>query len=558
MHTGRKTGDGTFSLFYRDGWAYLCVNPPAESGKPVYPEEIENRMRILEVPKVRRRTLEEIIDAGEGVPVPLVEWPAGKHLAASFKVEIAEDEMTAWVTVYPPKKGGEPPTRGEIMRELQTAGVVHGIDEVAVGALLAEGQYRVPVAIAFGTPPTHGASRTIRYHFNTNRGKPYLEMEFGRINLKELNFIEHCREDDLLAELLAPVSPVDGTTVTGRVLPAESDTREVHLNAGANTRLSPDRTQLHAAADGNVRLDERGRVVVEPVVKVRNVNYETGNIYFDGSVIVEGHVADGFVVESGGDIQVGKGVGKARLKSARNILLKTGMNGNTEGELDCGGDLFARYLESCSVVCHGNALIEEAIMHSRLTVWKHCVLNGRRSEIIAGSLIVGGSLWCKKLGNFNEARTRVALGVPPEVLLDYRDAKHTLEAKQDELSAAEDNLEKLRRALREGHDDERVTQTVQQLEAAIPELAAELAKLRHSVPELREKLRASRDSMLVVEDTIFRGAVITFGNLEYHVPEKGARKTTLRPGERGLVESGFDIRNKPVLRFEEHKEAASA
>ncbi len=550
MGSSRDATDGRFTLFYRDGWAHLTVEPPGEFGRPVYPEEVENRMKLLEVPKVRRRTIEEIINAAQGTPEPLTEWPAGKYLSATYRIEISDDEMEVYLTVHPPKKGGAPPGRADIDRELGNAGVVSGVDHDAVTALLAERRYGVPVLVASGTPPTHGTSRKITYRFNTNRGKPYLEMEFGRINLKELNFIEHCKENELLAELLPPVPPVNGETVTGRVLPAETETREVQLNGGANTRLSSDRTQLYATCDGNVRLDEHRRVVVEPVVQVRNVNYETGNIYFDGSVVVEGHVADGFIVEAGGDIQVGKGVGKARLQAGRNILLKTGMNGNGEGELECDGDLFSRYIESCQVACRGNILVEEAIMHSQVTVWKHCVLNGRRSEIIAGSLIVGGSVWCKKLGNLNEVRTRVALGVPPDLLLEYRNAKHGLETQQEKLNDTEDKLEKLKRALREGHNDERVTHAIRQLEESLPEINSEISTLRHRVPELREQLRASKDSMLVVEDTIFRGAAITFATQEYHVPDKGARKTILRPGERGLIESGFDARNKPTLQFE--------
>ncbi len=550
MRTGKNANDGSFTVFYRNGWAYLTVQPPAESGRPVYREEVENRMKLLEVPPVRGRTIEALIEAARGIPEPLVEWPAGRHLAAVITVHVSDDEMSAWVTVHPPKKGGAPPTPADIERQLASAGVVSGVDHNAVRNLLGGSRYGVPLLLAAGTAPINGSSRRIKYHFNTTRGKPYLEMEFGRINLKELNFIEHCKQGDLLAELLPPVAPVDGRTVLGRALPAQATTRSVSLSAGPNTRFNPDRTQLYAACDGNARLDERRQVVVEPVVKVKNVNYETGNIYFNGSVIVEGHIADGFVVQAGGDIQVGRGVGKARLQAGRSVLLKTGMNGNGEGTLQCAGDLFARYLESCSVTCRGNAFVEEAIMQSEVTVRKHCVLSGRRSEIIAGSLIVGGSLWCRKLGNFNEANTRIALGVPPEVLLEYRAAKGSLEDKYEQLNQSEEQLHKLERAMSDGHDDERVRQAARELEESLPQLSAEINELRHKVPQLRDQLQAARESMLVVEDTIFPGTVISFARQEYHVPDKGARKTILRVGERGLIESGFDIRNKPTLTFE--------
>lgn len=548
MEPPPESHDGTFDLFYRKGWAYLVVTPPSGRGKPVYPEQIENRMKIMRIPRVTGSRIRALAEEAAGRPVALIEWPDGRRLAARIEVETTENEMQAWVTLNPPLRGAAPPTVEDIEDELNQHGVIHGIDRDAVKRLIARQEYSRRTLVATGNAPIAGTANRVRYHFNTNRGKPYLEMEFGRINLKELNFIDNRHEGDVLAELMPPIEARDGRTVTGRTLIAERDTRPVQLNGGANTRLSPQRTELYATCDGNVRI-VGSKVIVEPVVKVRNVNYETGNIRFDGSVVVEGTIADGFVIEASGDIQVGKGVGKATLKAGGNILLKTGINGNGAGEIECDGDLFARYVESCSVTCRGNLLVEEAIMHSHLRVWKHCVLNGRRSEFIGGDIIVGGSLWCKKLGNFNEARTRVAVGVVPNLMITYRSTRQTLEQKQDQLDQAEARLAQLETAIGEGHDDERVLQAREQLRSDAGSLQTEINTLRRRLPHLRERLTASRRSMLVVEDTLFKGVILTFGNLEYRVPDNGVRRTVFRVGEYAIQESGFDYRHRPRLDF---------
>ena len=540
--------DGRFQLYYRKGWAYLTVEAPQGNGRPVYPEEVENRMKVLRVPRVSGRTIREIVEAAEGEPVALIEWPDGRSLAAAVTVTIAEDGMAASVSVAAPRKGASPPTVEDVLDELHSAGVVFGVDRSAVTSLLATSAYSIEAVVARGVEPVPGRGAAIHYHFNTNRGKPYLEMEFGRINLKELNFIDFREEDDLLAELMPPVTPVDGRTVDGATVKAPVDERNVELAAGANTRLSPDKTQLFAATDGNVRI-RANRVIVEPVVVVKNVNYETGNIHFDGSVVVEEAIADGFVVEARGDIQVGKGVGRAVLKAGGSVLLKTGINANGAGEIECGGDLFARYIESCSVTCHGNVIVEEAVMHSTLRVWGHCVFTGRRAEFIAGDIVVGGSFWCKKLGNLNEVATRVAIGVEPNLVLTYRTTRSNLDTKQDELDSTEQKAEQIGRAIREGHDDEKLPVALRQLQAAAENLRAELAVLRARLPSLRDQLAASRSGMLVAEDTIYHGVVITFGRMEFRVPDQGARKTILRAGEFEVIESGFDHHNRPKLDF---------
>ena len=546
-HSGSH--EGKFELFYRKGWAYLIVPPPKEGGKPVYPEEVENRMKMLGVPKVRTRIIRRIIDEASEQAERVVEWPEGSRLASEIHVRVADDRMTAWVTIDPPKRGAAPPFPEDVVEELELQGVRYGIDLEEIQRFVARRDFGTEKAAARGRPPVHGQAAKVEYHFNTNRGRPYLEMDFGRINLKELNFIENVTEGALLAELEDPVQPVDGKDVTGRPLPAEPAEGAAELKAGKNTRLSKDKMKLYAEIDGNAKL-ENGYVLVEKVVTVQDVNYETGNIRFDGTVVVKGSIADGFVVEATGDIQVGKGVGKVRLRADGNILLKTGINGNDEGYLECGGDLYSKYVERSIIVCRGNAFVEEAIMHSRLLVWKNCVLNGKRSEFIAGSLIVGGSFWCKKLGSIYEAKTHIAVGIVPDLVSSFQETKRTLDEKHDQRNKAEEQLAQLKRAADEGKEDERISTAREQLSETALSLEEEIGHLKTELAELKTRMRASRKSIVVVEDILYGGVTVTFGRLEYRAPDNGAKKTILKAGEDEVMETGFNPHERPKLDFE--------
>ncbi len=540
--------DGSFRLFYRHGWVWLAVTASGNNGHPVYPEDVKNRMRLLQMPRVSSREIRRRIDEADGSAHRLVEWPEGEYLASSVNVAVAEDGMSASVVVTAPRKGAAPPEREDILAELAGAGVTSGIDLDVLDRLLERGTYDKAVVVARGREPVFGSAGRIKYHFNTDRGRPWLEMEFGRINLKELNFIVNCSEGELLAELLPPVKPVDGMTVTGSRIPASRDAMKVQLPAGENTRLGDNGTRLYAAADGNVRLRD-GVVIVEPLIVVPAVNYETGNIYFDGSVVVEGSVADGFTVEAGGDIQVGRGVGRARLRAGGSVLLKTGMTGAEEGSIECDGDLLARYLESCTVLCRGNILVEEAIMHSRVTAWNHCVLSGRRAEFIGGELTAGGSFWCRKLGNFNEVSTRIAVGVDPNRMFAWRSARKNLEERKLELDRAEEQQDQLEKVIRDGRREERVRQARDQVQADAEGLRSEIAGLHKTIRTLRDQLEASRKSIVVAEEEIFPGVTVFFGMREYRSPDRGTRKTVLRLNAGGIEEAGLDPQNRPVLDF---------
>ncbi len=549
-----------FDIYYRRGWVYLVVHPfasvtedspAAHTGAAVpsiYPEDIENRLRLLGMPKVRASQLRQHIDEATGTPVRLVQWPEGERLASTFTVDIVEDEMSATVTVTAPQRGAAPPESADIEKALHDAGVTFGIDDVALTDLVKNRRYDTPVAVATGRQPVFGTARKIEYRFKQDRGKPYLHMAFDRINLKELNFIDNKKDGDLLAVLLPPVKPVDGSTVTGTRIPASRDDAVVTIPAGDNTRFNADRSELYAACDGNACFRD-GLVIVEPIIEVENVNYETGNIHFDGSVVINGSVADGFVVEAGGTIQVAKSVGRAQLKAQENILLQSGMNGNGDGILECGGNLFARYLESCTVRCKGNLFVEEAIMHSTVTVWNHCILNGRRAECIGGEYIVGGSLWCRKLGNQYDARTLVAIGVPPELFEEYRTARKELDAQEDQLETLEEKLNRIENAISDGKTDEKYLAAREQLRLDMATATARAGVLRRRVPALRDRLDPATASFVVAEDTLFNGVIVTFGKQEYRPAQSGTRKTVLRMAHGEIHADGFNRQDPPTLEF---------
>ncbi|MFW5686394.1 MAG: hypothetical protein ACOC0O_07070, partial [Spirochaetota bacterium] len=111
-------------------------------------------------------------------------------------------------------------------------------------------------------------------------------------------------------------------------------------------------------------------------------------------------------------------------------------------------------------------------------------------------------------------------------------------------------IDQIDRAVGDGHTDDRFSATREQLAAELVELQDEIPGVRRRVHDLRESLDASRESKLVVEDTIFKGAVVLFGTHEYHAPEKGARKTVLRMGVEGIVEEGFNPAERPSIPFE--------
>ena len=547
---GPADRDGSFELYYRDGWACLVVHPPHGSGRRVYHDDVVNRLRILGAPHVATADIRRIVHAGSGIEVRLVEWPGGDRLASSIDVVVEQDEMSAAMVVTHPMKGAAPPDVADLKRSLGGAGVVEGIDERMLAEIASGSHYDHPVVVANGRLPVNARSSRVVYHFDINRGKPYLVMEFDRINLRELKFVEYKESGELLAELEPPVPAVDGVTVRGVTVPATGDPLVVELKAGPGTSLEEGGRRLVATEDGNVRL-VKGIVTVEPVITVDRVDYSTGNIHFEGSVVVKKDVADGFVIEATGDVQIAEGVGRSTIRAGGDVLLQAGANGAGEGEIEAAGNILAKYIEGASVHCRGNLLVEEAIMHSKLTVWGNIALQGRRAEIIASTIVVGKSLWCKKLGSVAEAPLTISVGVDPELLLAYRKGITDLREAEELHTQLEEQISQIDKAIDEGKTDERLFDAREQLAGRRAELGESLPSLRHECHELRDRIVASRASRIVVEDTIYKGTVVQFGSHEYHAPPRGARKTILRRGIEGVEEEGFNPAEPPPFTFDD-------
>ena len=90
-----------------------------------------------------------------------------------------------------------------------------------------------------------------------------------------------------------------------------------------------------------------------------------------------------------------------------------------------------------------------------------------------------------------------------------------------------------------------------QLQADTTELTAAIAEIRNNARQLRDKLEASKNSMLVVEDTIFAGSFVSFGHAEYRPPTQGARATILTHRHGQIKESGYNPAERPKIDFEE-------
>jgi uncharacterized protein (DUF342 family) len=544
MNNSGSPKEGKFDLYYKEGFATLIVYPPEEGGLPVYPEDIRSRMKILGISSVRLQLLVKAIEEASTLPVRLVEWPEGVLLSSQIQITIQSDLMSAEAIITAPKPGGGELSLKEIYDEIKKVHINYGIEEAAIHRVLSDREYNRPFLIARGKEPEPGRESIIEYHFEINRIKPFLEMKYGRINLKELNFIQNCQRGDLLAELKPAEPPLDGFNIMGTRFPAESTGEPVQLKCGKNAHIENDK--VFADIQGNIILN-KSLIEVEEVVSVNNVDYETGNIDFDGSVDIKGTIADGFTVKASGDIQIGKCIGRAKVYSARDVILKAGINGDREGTIHCEGNLLTKFIESSNISCGGDLIAEEAVMNSQVDVVGNLILSGKRAELIGGLSIVGGYIHCKKIGNLYDAKTSLIMGIQPVLIEKLFKAQKNLEVRRKKLDKLDDQLIQLKSIHPPDKESaKKIFMGIKKLEEDIKETSTEISRELHKLQEMREELIPAGKSYILAEDRIFRGVKLSFGLQDHYVPDKGISSSVVYRKGKNILEVGYNKVNNEL------------
>ena len=542
--------DGYFKINYHDGFAMLTVFAPRGKGKKVYTEEVVNRMKLLNIPWVNTEVINKIIKESSGKPNRLVKWPSGAKLNPQIDIEITPDNMNAFIYIIPPKKGGDDVDSDDILDALKIRGILYGIKKDIIDRIVKEKIYGNKILVATGVQPQLTKNEGVKYYFNTNPGKPFIIDKYDRINLKELDFIQNVQKGSLIAEIIPSEPGKNGKDVFGKDITLHSDgTKSGKIKTGRNVKLFDNGKKIAALIDGNVFLNNNV-IDVEPLVVVNNVDYGTGNIHSDGSIIIQGMIQDGFTVEAKGSIQVGKFAGKCIIKSDKDVILKAGMNGNNEGLIQCKGDIYARFIEGAKVECEGNLFLEESLMHSDVSVSKNILLKGKRAELIGGKTLAGASVWCKKLGSISGIKTDVTVGIDPMRIAIFSRLKKEIEGKIGEKKIIEEKKRRLEKYINENNNiADKIFIALKQLLDNESRLSDEINYLEKEIEKAYSFFIPSNESMLVVEDILFNGTTIHFGNEDYEVSHKDERKTVLKFFNNKIEEHGFNSSDPPEIKL---------
>lgn len=187
-------------------------------------------------------------------------------------------------------------------------------------------------------------------------------------------------------------------TVTGKSYPCEIKGTDVTIPSGRNTKLTEDRTLLISQKTGHVTF-ANGKFQVDPILKINgNVDNNTGNLDYDGDVLIAGDVRNGFSVKATGSVDIRGSVEGAEISAQGPIIIASGVSGNGRGTLYSESYIKCRYLEHCNVTAKGN-VYAESIINSKVKSSQDIVVTAGIGVIIGGSLLATNNISAKIIGS---------------------------------------------------------------------------------------------------------------------------------------------------------------
>jgi hypothetical protein len=516
----RKCERGYFQFENKEDGLYVHVYPPYEGKKAVDVAEavyyIDNKhisdcdMAQLNDAFKKGAAEEVCVKVSSQKPIPVSEY--GDY-------RMSRDCMTVEVVFYPGFVGASQLSVEEIQKDLASLGVNTGIDEEVIKNFVAKNEYFESFIIAKGKETREGSDGFITYNFNVDL-KPTPKMnDDGTVDFHTLENVNHVLKGDVVAVMTPEDKGEAGSDVMGRsVLPRK--VRRVLFRYGKNLSISEDGLKLISNVSGHVTL-EGEKVFVSNVLELVDVDASTGDINYDGSVMVKGNVLAGFSVKASEDITVAGIVEGATLDAGGNITLNRGVQGMNKAVIRAKGNVVSKFIESALLVEIGGKLETDSILHSKVNAKGSITATGKNGLIVGGEVKSVVLVQAKNFGNAMGTNTVVGVGVDPSAKRRVDELKDNLQ----KLGANKIQLNQILDALRKKQEqdgaltpDKRELQqkTMRNLIMLEKELADEKAQLE----DLRGQLEEDANARIKVNGNMYVGVKMVFGDQSYFVKEK--------------------------------------
>jgi hypothetical protein len=447
-----------------------------------------------------------------GVQISKDQMTATMQIPAGFPVEMLNAEVCA--------------AQLEANRVPLTPAVKQQIQD-AIAAYLKNPEEKAQINL-LGQCPVAGEDGLLELAPECQRPQPNtlpIEQSDGQAVEDSVSSVDHyartpyilVEKDQIIGRIIPPTDGVDGVDVLGNAVAARP---------GKPFNLKPHDSVIVDASANVVAQCEGVFEHVEDAIRINAllnidgaVDFETGNVDFDGDVQIAKGVCENFTVCSTHSVMIDGVVEAANLKTGVDLILATGMFGKDKGNIQVERDCRAKFLQQTRGEIYRDLVVDKEIMNCELIV--RGSIDSPHASLVGGRYHCLGKTTIKNIGSDTGVRTTLHIGSSPE----YNRLYHSSNQKIDQLTVRVEKLQQMIDQLNGGAKSMAADSKEQVTELWCEQLAAQelLDQLNVLFGKVTEKYESERCAEVTVSAMVFPETQLVLGQsvAEFIKPLRG-------------------------------------
>lgn len=456
------------------------------------------------------------------------------RLQLKTPLQVSKDKMKASYIIFP-TKFLKIPTYKDIEQNLLAQKIVGIMDKGDIESQLHQIDPRNPkvhrILVARGREPLDGYEDYFVPLLQLGKKAGKL-LDDGRIDFKEVGAVIEIQKGQEVLQKIPGIKPEDGFNIYGEKA-ASSIVQKEGYSPSANVIPSEGNPLIYISQiDGCLDIDGK-MVSVLPIAVIKtDVNYESGNIDFNGSVQIMGSVLPGFTVNATGDIYIDKNVDDAVVTANGNITVKLGVVGKGDAKIIAGGNVKAKFVLNSTIEALGNIVIDDSIINCTIFSNDGIIVTGKPGKIIGGEITARHLIKVNIAGSQLQNATRLTAG---KSLLVERELVQLRKQMEKYKTNVEETLKKIKNSFGEG-----VFENPKEFLNILPPvkkkncllLLKELSENNHQLKllldhrhEIEKKYKIEKEPIVSITDIVFPNVIISIkrSKLEIHKAMQNAK-----------------------------------
>ena len=464
---------------------------------------------------------------------------------AQINIELEESNMRAYLKIKAPY-GGKQATVEDVNKFMEHMNIKERIDHEAIQEAVKQAKCS-HILIASGRPPIDGLDAYFEILVEEDKHFGPTINDKGIANFVETNELSIVQQGDPLMKKVPRTLGENGTDVLGNIIyPVPGKNIQFAEKLDGACVSEKDENLLIAAIKGHPIIEE-SRVKVDPTYILERVDMSTGNVNFDGSVLVNGDVESNMKIIATGDITINGCMIKAELEAGGRVVINQGIIGgdlarNRESSVKrgtivkCGGTLTTGFIDNAYVEVQGNIFVKDYVMNSDIVSNGDIIVgsSGYKGHIVGGNIQALHLISANVLGSNAQVITKVKVGIAQELTRKY-------ENKVQKLKECEATLNSLSKAFIEMGKREAqgplgskakliLTTLVNTLKAIVPTVSV----LEGETHSLKSKIGDSDTVKIIVRERVFSGVELNLCDKNYMI-------------ERNMVGGVFELKGEVTI-----------